>query len=70
MTFGYTNRQIAAKLVLTHSTVANHVAHILAKLGAANRTQVAALVSRARRGMGTISLRPEQDYPSFEKPHA
>jgi DNA-binding CsgD family transcriptional regulator len=41
---GYSNQQIADALVLTRGTVANHVAHILAKLGAANRTQVAAWV--------------------------
>jgi DNA-binding NarL/FixJ family response regulator len=43
---GYSNQQIAATLVLTTGTVANHVAHILCKLGATNRTQVAALVLR------------------------
>jgi DNA-binding NarL/FixJ family response regulator len=41
---GYSNQHIAEALVLTRGTVANHVAHILAKLGAANRTQVAAWV--------------------------
>jgi hypothetical protein len=41
---GYSNQQIADALVLTRGTVANHVAHILAKLGVANRTQVAAWV--------------------------
>lgn len=41
---GYTNQQIAEALVLTRGTVANHVAHILSKVGAANRTQLAAHV--------------------------
>lgn len=41
---GYSNQQIADRLVLTRGTVANHVAHILYKLGVTNRTQVAALV--------------------------
>jgi DNA-binding NarL/FixJ family response regulator len=41
---GCTNQQIAERLVLTRGTVANHVAHILYKLGVTNRTQVAALV--------------------------
>src|SRR5260370_37491275 len=41
---GYSNQQIADALVLTRSTVANHVAHILATLGATNRAQVLALV--------------------------
>src|SRR5690349_19701237 len=39
---GYSNQQIAETLVLTRGTVANHVAHILTKLGATNRTQIAA----------------------------
>ena len=43
---GYTNQQIAESLVVTRGTVANHVAHILSKLGAANRTQVAAHLVR------------------------
>ena len=30
---GYSNRQIADELVVTPGTVANHVAHILGKLG-------------------------------------
>jgi len=47
MACGYTNQQIADTLVLTRGTVANHVAHILDKLGASNRTQVAALVLHA-----------------------
>jgi DNA-binding NarL/FixJ family response regulator len=41
---GYTNQQIAEKLVVTRGTAANHVAHILFKLGVTNRTQVAAMV--------------------------
>jgi DNA-binding NarL/FixJ family response regulator len=41
---GYSNQQIAEALVLTRGTVANHVAHILDKVGAANRTQIAARV--------------------------
>jgi DNA-binding NarL/FixJ family response regulator len=48
MASGHTNQQIAETLVLTRGTVANHVAHILDKLGASNRTQVAALVFLAQ----------------------
>jgi DNA-binding NarL/FixJ family response regulator len=44
VTRGYSNQAIADALVLTRGTVANHVAHVLAKLGARNRTQVAARV--------------------------
>jgi predicted ATPase/DNA-binding CsgD family transcriptional regulator len=38
---GQTNRQIAAMLVITEGTVANHVVHILAKLGYNARSQIA-----------------------------
>jgi DNA-binding NarL/FixJ family response regulator len=38
---GLTNRQIADELVLTKGTVANHVEHILNKLGCHSRAQVA-----------------------------
>jgi DNA-binding NarL/FixJ family response regulator len=41
---GYTNQQIATKLVLTPGTVANHVAHILTKLDLQSRTQIAVWV--------------------------
>ncbi len=47
MGLGYTNQQIAAELVVTRGTAANHVAHILGKLGLVNRTQVAAYLARA-----------------------
>lgn len=46
MAVGYTNHQIAQQLVVTRGTAANHVAHILDKLGLANRTQVAAALAR------------------------
>src|SRR5207302_775663 len=38
---GFTNRQIAAELVITEGTAANHVLHILTKLGVSSRSQVA-----------------------------
>ncbi|SDE65373.1 regulatory protein, luxR family [Blastococcus fimeti] len=40
-----TNRQIAERLVLSERTVETHVRHILLKLGAANRTEIAVLAS-------------------------
>lgn len=40
-----TNRQIAERLVLSERTVETHVRHILIKLGAANRTEIAVLAS-------------------------
>jgi LuxR family maltose regulon positive regulatory protein len=42
---GRANRDIAAELVVTPDTVKRHVSHILAKLGAVNRTEA---VARAR----------------------
>jgi DNA-binding CsgD family transcriptional regulator/tetratricopeptide (TPR) repeat protein len=39
---GLTNREIAARLVLAPKTVSAHVEHILAKLGMARRSQIAA----------------------------
>jgi len=38
---GATNRQIADSLVITEGTAANHVLHILGKLGFSSRTQIA-----------------------------
>ena len=43
---GYSNRQIADRLVLTPGTVANHIAHILNKLGVDSRVHVAAWAVR------------------------
>ena len=37
MARGHANRQIAARLVVTPKTVANHVEHIYAKLGITSR---------------------------------
>jgi DNA-binding CsgD family transcriptional regulator len=42
---GFSNHEIAERLVLTSGTVANHVAQVLDRLGLGSRTQVAALVA-------------------------
>jgi DNA-binding CsgD family transcriptional regulator len=42
----WTNRRIAEELVLSERTVESHVRSVLAKLGAANRTELATLVGR------------------------
>jgi DNA-binding NarL/FixJ family response regulator len=41
-----TNREIAAALVISVRTAEHHVAHILRKLGAANRLEAGAIVHR------------------------
>ena len=47
---GMTNAQIAAKLVLSPKTISAHVEHILAKLGVARRTEIAAWAATIRPG--------------------
>ena len=43
---GYTNREIAATLVISIKTASVHVSHILRKLGAPNRLEAAAIAHR------------------------
>jgi DNA-binding NarL/FixJ family response regulator len=43
---GLSNEQIAEALVLTPGTVGNHVGHILRRLSARNRAQVASWVTQ------------------------
>jgi DNA-binding CsgD family transcriptional regulator/tetratricopeptide (TPR) repeat protein len=43
---GYTNRQIAATLVISDKTASVHVSHILGKLDAKNRVEAAAIAHR------------------------
>ncbi|ADP82878.1 helix-turn-helix transcriptional regulator [Pseudofrankia inefficax] len=50
---GLTNRQIAARLVISERTAQNHVQHILTKLGFSARSQIATWVVRA------VSMRDE-----------
>ena len=47
---GLTNAQIAAELSVSPKTVSAHVEHILAKLGVARRTEVAAWAAGIRAG--------------------
>jgi DNA-binding NarL/FixJ family response regulator len=45
---GLTNAQIAVELTIAPKTVSAHVEHILAKLGVARRTEVAAWAASIR----------------------
>ncbi len=45
---GHTNRQIAQRLVLAPKTISSHVEHILTKLGAARRTEIATWCATVR----------------------
>ena len=53
---GLTNRQIAERLVLAPKTVSAHITHILAKLGAARRAEIAAWCATVRPGADTPPL--------------
>jgi DNA-binding CsgD family transcriptional regulator len=46
---GLTNRQIAERLVLAPKTISAHITHILTKLGAARRAEIAAWCATVRR---------------------
>jgi DNA-binding NarL/FixJ family response regulator len=43
---GYSNREIAERLVLAEGTVKNHVSNLLGKLQAENRTEAAEIARR------------------------
>lgn len=57
ITRGSTNREIATRLIVAVGTVKVHVEHILAKLGAADRTQAAVLAIE----MGIVTPDPSTE---------
>ena len=46
---GLTNREIAARLYVSHRTVDTHVSHALAKFGVSSRVQLAGLIREGQR---------------------
>jgi two-component system, NarL family, response regulator DevR len=52
---GLANREIASRVFLAEKTVKNYVSHILAKLGVARRSEVAAFLTRRERAHGADS---------------
>jgi non-specific serine/threonine protein kinase len=47
---GLSNREIAAKMVISQRTAEGHIEHILTKLGFSSRTQIAAWVAARQAG--------------------
>jgi DNA-binding NarL/FixJ family response regulator len=45
---GLSNKQVAARLLISERTVATHVGHILDKLGFTSRAQIAGWISSDR----------------------
>ena len=54
-----TNAEIAERLVLSRKTVGHHVEHILAKLGVARRTEVAAWAVGIRSAVSSSLSQPQ-----------
>ena len=61
---GLTNKDIAARLVVSKRTVDAHVEHILGKLGYNSRVQVAALASRAQASGSKPGAAPSRPGPA------
>ena len=60
---GQTNQEIARRLTVSLSTVKTHVEHIIAKLGASDRTQAAVLAA----ALGLLTPRPPGSVRSIPK---
>ena len=58
---GLTNPEIGARLFMSRSTVKTHLSHVYAKLGVANRTELAAQApDEAKRRASVLLLREER----------
>ena len=58
---GLSNKQIAEQLVISPKTVANHVEHIYAKIGASTRARASLFAMQH-------GLLPEEEYASASTP--
>lgn len=56
---GLTNRQISSSLIISESTVENHIHHIFVKLGISNRAQAAVHAFQLRIGLSTDVFKNE-----------
>jgi DNA-binding CsgD family transcriptional regulator len=68
MADGLTDKEIAARLEIAPGTVSNHVAFILAKLGAPRRANAVALAFRLGLMAGPWAVLHGQDYRIDEQP--
>ena len=57
--YGFTNKEISSRLVISESTVQNHVHHIYEKLGISNRVQAVAHALQQRIVLQTDMLENE-----------
>jgi DNA-binding CsgD family transcriptional regulator len=61
VTAGMTNAEIAGELSIASKTASSHVEHILAKLGASRRAEIAAWASAVERSAGHSDLRRQAE---------
>ncbi len=61
MTRGQTNKQIARSLLISVSSVKNHVRHIIKKLGVSDRTQAAVKATE-------LGLLPSEQQTEWQRP--
>ncbi len=53
---GYSNKEIAAQLVISPKTAGNHIEHIYTKIGASNRAEASLFAMRS-------GLLPDEAFP-------
>jgi DNA-binding CsgD family transcriptional regulator len=66
---GLTNPEIGARLFMSRATVKTHLAHVFAKLGVANRTELATLAAgRSGRADGAAGPRSSHGLGPYRPP--